>query len=193
VLRRVDDRNRLYERGTVLVEDNRNTEVRSSRDDDADIAADRVVDCEGKLVMRGLVNAHTHLELPPLLGAFSDLDLLEMIGSTTAIFGQIADGEFDYLTEAGYELAALNLLVGGVSTINSQDVRPSAGAKTYRRGRPPWVLRPGTLRPLLGRPRRRAVHPRSRVHHDSLAGVDEWVLPVNSCTRSSCCPSFRFT
>ncbi|MDF9748066.1 amidohydrolase family protein [Natrinema salsiterrestre] len=127
----VDDRNRLYERGTVLIEDNRITTVRPSRDDDADIAAGRVIDGDGKLVMPGLVNAHTHLELTPLIGAFSDLDLLEMIGGMTAIFGHIAEGEYDYLTEAGYELAALNFLAGGVTTVNSQDVRPSEGAETF--------------------------------------------------------------
>jgi cytosine/adenosine deaminase-related metal-dependent hydrolase len=127
----VDDRNRLYERGTVIIEDGRITEVRSSRDDDADIAAARVIDGEGKLVMPGLVNAHTHLELTPLIGAFSDLDLSEMMASMTAIYGQIADGEFDYLTKAGYELAALNFLVGGVTTVNSQDARPSDGAETF--------------------------------------------------------------
>lgn len=127
----VDDRNRLYERGTVLVEDGRITEVRSSQDDDADIAADRVIDGEGKLVMPGLVNAHTHLELTPLIGAFSDLDLLEMMGSMTAIYGRLGEGDFDYLVEAGHELAALNFVLGGVTTVNSMDIRPSAGAETF--------------------------------------------------------------
>lgn len=127
----VDDRNRLYERGTVLIEDGRITDVRSSRDDDADVAAGRVIDGDGKLVMPGLANAHTHLELTPLLGAFSDLDLAEMVSTMTAIFGRIADGDYEYLTGAGYEFAALNFLIGGVTTVNSMDIRPGAGTETF--------------------------------------------------------------
>lgn len=127
----VDERNRLYERGTVVVDDGRITEVRKSIDGDASIAAEEVIDGDGKLVMPGLVNAHTHLEFTPLIGAFSDLGLLEMMGSMTAIFGRLADDEFDYLVEAGYELAALNFALGGVTTVNSMDVQPGAGAETF--------------------------------------------------------------
>jgi cytosine/adenosine deaminase-related metal-dependent hydrolase len=127
----VDDRNRLYERGTVLVDGGRITEVRTSQNGDGEIDAAHTIDGDGTLVMPGLVNAHTHLELTPLIGAFSDLDLLEMMGGMTAVYGRLGAGEFDYLIEAGYELAALNFLLGGVTTTNSMDVRPSAGAETF--------------------------------------------------------------
>lgn len=127
----VDERNRLYERGTVLIEDGHITAVRRADEDGREIEATHRIDGDGKLVMPGLVNAHTHLELTPLIGAFSDLDLVEMMGSMTALYGRLGEGEFDYLVEAGYELAALNFLHGGVTTVNSMDVRPESGAETF--------------------------------------------------------------
>ena len=127
----VDERNRLYERGTVLIEDGRITAVRQTDEDETDGEATHTIDGDGKVVMPGLVNAHTHLELTPLIGAFSDLDLLEMMGSMTALYGRIGEGEFDYLVDAGYDLAALNFLLGGVTTVNSMDVRPASGADTF--------------------------------------------------------------
>jgi cytosine/adenosine deaminase-related metal-dependent hydrolase len=36
-----------------------------------------------------LVNAHTHLEMTPLIGAFSELELTEMLGSGTALFNRL--------------------------------------------------------------------------------------------------------
>ncbi|KPN31088.1 N-ethylammeline chlorohydrolase [Halolamina pelagica] len=127
----VDDRNRLFERGTVRIEDGEITEVRTSRDADRGADADQVIDAEGMLAMPGLVNAHTHLELTPLIGAFSDLELGEMMGSMTAIYERFAEGDLQYLADAGYELAALNFLLGGVTTVNSMDLRPAAGAEAF--------------------------------------------------------------
>jgi cytosine/adenosine deaminase-related metal-dependent hydrolase len=127
----IDEQNRLYERGTVLVDDGRISRVRKSEDGDGDLAATHKIDGDGMLVMPGLVNTHTHLEMTPLIGAFSDLDLMEMMGSMTAIYNRLGEGDFDYFLEAGYELAALNFLLGGVTTVNSMDVRPGPGAETF--------------------------------------------------------------
>nr|WP_238705269.1 amidohydrolase family protein [Natrinema pallidum] len=54
-----------------------------------------------------------------------------IMGYMTALVVNLENREYDYLAEAGYELAALNFLAGGVITGNSQDVRPDAGAETF--------------------------------------------------------------
>lgn len=127
----VDERNRIYENGTVLVDDGDIVEVRTAERGDADIEATHVIDGEGTLVMPGLVNAHTHLESTPLVGAFSDLDLRELMTHMSTLIQRFESADFEYLTDAGYELAALNFLRGGVTTVNSMDVWPAAGAETF--------------------------------------------------------------
>lgn len=123
----VDDRGRIYESGTVVVRDGEIREVRSSEPGDADIAADRMVDGEGRLVLPGLVNAHAHLEGTALSGAFSELDAMELFAYMTPFVAGMAE-EYDDLLEAGYELAALTFLQGGITAVNTMDVRPALGA-----------------------------------------------------------------
>ena len=127
----VDPSNRLYENGTVVVDDGEITAVRSTESGDAEADAETVIDGSGKLVMPGLVNAHAHLEISALLGAFSEMGLGGMLGNMTAICEQLGRGEYDYLAEASCELAALNFVRGGITTTNAMDALPRRGAEAF--------------------------------------------------------------
>ncbi|NLV09484.1 amidohydrolase family protein [Halomicrobium mukohataei] len=123
----VDERNRVYESGTVVVRDGDIATVRESRAGDAEIDADHVLDGAGRLVLPGFVNAHAHLEGTALTGAFSEMGPVELFAQMTPLIADMAS-EHDDLLRAGYELAALTHLQGGVTTVNTMDVRPALGA-----------------------------------------------------------------
>ncbi|WP_247731243.1 amidohydrolase family protein [Halovivax limisalsi] len=129
----VDGDNELLQRGTIVVSDGRLAAVRETEPGDGNAPADVVVDGSGTLVMPGLVNAHAHLELTPVIGGVSELGLLELWGHLWAVYSRIGAGDFSYLIEAGYELAALNFLTGGITTTNSMDMRPRPGAEAFGR------------------------------------------------------------
>lgn len=127
----VNDQNQLYERGTIVVEDGVIQTVRKTHGEDARLDADHIIDASGKLAMPGLINAHAHLELTPLIGAFSELSLSELLSTAWAFYSQFARGKYGYLANAGFELAALNFLNGGITTTNSMDARPALGAPVF--------------------------------------------------------------
>lgn len=140
----VDDDNRLLTDGTVVVEDGHIAAVRPSEPRDVDADADRVVDGSGKLVMPGLVNLHSHNEITPLLGAFSEMELTEMMADMTALVERVGRGDFEYLVDASYRLSALNFLRAGITTVNSMDARPAVGAPRFgeaglRAYMGPWI------------------------------------------------------
>jgi cytosine/adenosine deaminase-related metal-dependent hydrolase len=127
----VNNRNQLFERGTLVVEDGTIRDVRKTREEDATLDADRVIDASGKLAMPGLVNAHAHLELTALLGAFSEFDTSEMFLQMFAFWEQLTNEEYGALAEASCDLAALNFLRGGITTVNAMDAVPRYGAEAF--------------------------------------------------------------
>jgi 5-methylthioadenosine/S-adenosylhomocysteine deaminase len=127
----IDENNHLYRKGTVVVDNGVIQMVRPSEPEDADKAAETVIDGRDRLVMPGLVNAHAHLELTALTGAFSEMGLGEMFAEMTALCEQLGRGQYEYLVRAGCELAALNFIRSGITTTNSMDALPRRGAEAF--------------------------------------------------------------
>ncbi|MFQ6090677.1 MAG: amidohydrolase family protein, partial [Candidatus Bipolaricaulia bacterium] len=61
---------------SIVIEGERISRISPSASDEAaGVSFDRVIDCRGKLVMPGLVNAHTHLAMVLFRGYADDLPL----------------------------------------------------------------------------------------------------------------------
>lgn len=70
---------RIYDRGYLRIEDSRIVEIGDERDL-ATPSADSVIDCAGKLIMPGLVNAHTHTPMTLFRGLAEGVSLLTLDG-----------------------------------------------------------------------------------------------------------------
>ena len=90
--------------------------------------AETVIDGTDTVLVPGLVNAHAHLELSPLLGLFSDFEGLNLFAVAARLFFELDDAEWRQLSRAGGRLAALSMLSSGITTVNSMDRTPTAFA-----------------------------------------------------------------
>jgi 5-methylthioadenosine/S-adenosylhomocysteine deaminase len=71
----MDSKRRVFERGSVAIDGDKIVAVGKSVKEKADI----VIDAKGKVVLPGLINAHTHLAMVLLRGVADDMELMSWL------------------------------------------------------------------------------------------------------------------
>lgn len=110
----MDAEYRVFVDGAVAVQDSKIIAVGTTNDILADYTADEVIACEGKYILPGLVNAHTHVPMTLLRGLADDLRLdVWLMGYIMPTEREFVSPEFCQL---GTKLACAEMIRGGVTT-----------------------------------------------------------------------------
>lgn len=111
----MDVQRRLYNPGYVAVRGNRILAVGPSTElEQMNFRPARVVDLHGRVVMPGLINAHTHLAMTMLRGVGDDLNLDDWL--TRYIFpAESSNVTSDYVA-TGTRLGLIEMIRGGITT-----------------------------------------------------------------------------
>lgn len=110
----MDDEYRVFIDGAVAVQDSKIIAVGTTNDILADYTADEIIPCEGKYILPGLINAHTHVPMTLLRGLADDLRLdVWLMGYIMPTEREFVSPEFCQL---GTKLACAELIRGGVTT-----------------------------------------------------------------------------
>ena len=109
----MDDKYRIFEPGAVAVQAG---SIRGVGQEDAimtEFTAEEVLDCNGKVLMPGLVNAHTHVPMTLLRGLADDLRLdVWLLGYMMPVEREFVSPDFVRL---GTQIACLELIRSGVT------------------------------------------------------------------------------
>ena len=110
----MDDDFRQFSKGAVAIKGDQITAVGFQDELEKEYQAQELVDCEGKILMPGLVNAHTHVPMNLLRGLGDDLRLdVWLLGYIMPVEREYVDPEFVYL---GTSLACAELIRSGVTS-----------------------------------------------------------------------------
>ncbi|HEX5451134.1 MAG TPA: amidohydrolase family protein, partial [Candidatus Limnocylindrales bacterium] len=107
----VDENDRILDPGWIEVTDGRISAVAS--EPIAPRPGERTIDATGKVVLPGLVNAHTHLFQVLIRGVYERLPFAEWLRRIYACGLALSEADF----ELGARLGALEALLGGTTTI----------------------------------------------------------------------------
>jgi 5-methylthioadenosine/S-adenosylhomocysteine deaminase len=109
----MDDDFNQYEPGAVAVKGNNIADVGSAKVIEGSYKADEVIDCQGKVLMPGIINAHTHVPMTLLRGLADDLRLdVWLMGYMMPVEREFVSPEFVRL---GTQLACMESIRSGVT------------------------------------------------------------------------------
>jgi len=112
----MDEALRTFDPGAVAIQDDHIVAVGPAEDMNTGLAVGEVIDCQGKVLMPGLVNAHTHVPMTLLRGLADDLRLdVWLMGYMLPVERQFVSPEFVRL---GTLLACAEQIRSGVTTFN---------------------------------------------------------------------------
>jgi len=132
----MDDQMNQYKRGAVAVNGDSIVAVGNEDELKKEYSAKETIDCKGKVLMPGMVNAHTHVPMTLLRGIADDLRLdVWLQGYMWPVEKEFASPEFIRL---GTSIACGELIRGGVTTFNDmyfyEDDVATATAQAGMRG-----------------------------------------------------------
>ncbi len=110
----MDGGRRVIEDGAVAVRGGRIVAVGTRAEIESRFAAREVLEARGRVVMPGLVNAHTHIPMSLFRGISDDLDLNEWL--TKFIFPAEAKNVTESFVRAGTRLGLAEMIRGGTTT-----------------------------------------------------------------------------
>lgn len=110
----IDEEFNQYPNGAVAIQDNHIVAVGPKHEINKQYTAKEVVDCEGSVLMPGLVNAHTHAAMTLLRGLADDLRLdVWLMGYMMPVEREYVSPEFVRL---GTQIACAEFIRSGVTT-----------------------------------------------------------------------------
>lgn len=110
---------RVFDRGYIIIEDDRIVAVGDVADLPANRTYDESVDCSGKLIMPGLVNAHTHTPMTLFRGFAEGVSLLTLDGwyNTIRVLELVMTPD---MVPAAVEVACAEMIRTGTTTFADQ-------------------------------------------------------------------------
>jgi len=168
----MDPAGTIIENGAVAVNDGKIIAIGSAAKIDAQYNAIKTISGDERVLMPGLVNAHTHAAMVLFRGMADDLELMDWLQNYIfPMEGQFVNEEF---VKIGAELACLEMLRGGTTSIVDMYFYPQVSAQ---------VFEGCGLRAILGAPMIDFPSPGFAGWDDSFAAGVEFVKSANYSSR----------